>query len=228
MPAACAIADQRARVALDRLARCSTTRRERGFVRQCHGDLHLRNIVLLDGQPTLFDGIEFNDEIACIDVLYDLAFLLMDLWRRRLAAPRECGLERAISPRRTISTAFRCCRCFSRAERRCGPRPARRRPGCRPIRSGGAKLQELAREYLSLAERLLQPPAPCLIGVGGLSGSGKSTLAHGAGAAGGRRARGGRDSKRRDSEAAVRRGSAPSASARRGTQPRCLDACTPP
>ena len=43
-------------------------RRESGFVRQCHGDLHLRNIVLLDGRPTLFDGVEFNDEISCTDV----------------------------------------------------------------------------------------------------------------------------------------------------------------
>ncbi len=60
-----------------------------GFVRQCHGDLHLRNIVLLDGRPTLFDGVEFNDEISCTDVLYDLAFLLMDLWRRRL--PRHAN-----------------------------------------------------------------------------------------------------------------------------------------
>lgn len=40
--------------------------------------------MLLDGRPTIFDGIEFNDRIACTDVLYDLAFLLMDLWRRRL------------------------------------------------------------------------------------------------------------------------------------------------
>ena len=49
-------------------------RREAGFVRECHGDLHLRNIVLCEGRPTLFDAIEFNDEIACIDVLYDLSF----------------------------------------------------------------------------------------------------------------------------------------------------------
>jgi uncharacterized protein len=64
-------------------------RRDAGFVRQCHGDLHLRNIVLLDGRPTLFDGVEFNDEISCTDVLYDLAFLLMDLWRRQL--PRHAN-----------------------------------------------------------------------------------------------------------------------------------------
>ncbi len=48
-------------------------RRRDGYVRQCHGDLHLRNIVMLNGRPTLFDGIEFNDEISCTDVFYDLA-----------------------------------------------------------------------------------------------------------------------------------------------------------
>src|SRR5690606_3763110 len=66
------------------------TRRQSGLVRQCHGDLHLRNIVLLDQGPTMFDGIEFNDEVSCIDVLYDLAFLLMDLWRRQL--PRHANV----------------------------------------------------------------------------------------------------------------------------------------
>ena len=68
-----------------------------GFVRQCHGDLHLRNIVLLEGRPTLFDGVEFNDEIACTDVLYDLAFLLMDLWRRQLPRHANAVLNRYLS-----------------------------------------------------------------------------------------------------------------------------------
>jgi aminoglycoside phosphotransferase family enzyme len=54
-------------------------RRDRGLVRHCHGDLHLANLVLLDGRPTLFDCIEFDDAVACIDVFYDLAFLIMDL-----------------------------------------------------------------------------------------------------------------------------------------------------
>ncbi len=67
-----------AREALERHRVQLDNRRDAGFVRRCHGDLHLRNIVLLNGVPTLFDGIEFNDQIACIDVLYDLAFLLMD------------------------------------------------------------------------------------------------------------------------------------------------------
>src|SRR5690606_6689817 len=72
------------RAALEQHRAALDARRDAGLVRHCHGDLHLRNIVLLDGQPTPFDGVEFNDAIACIDVLYDLAFLLMDLWRRDL------------------------------------------------------------------------------------------------------------------------------------------------
>jgi aminoglycoside phosphotransferase family enzyme len=77
---------QAAGEAVSRHAALLEARRAASRVRQCHGDLHLRNIVLLDGRPTLFDGIEFNDDIACIDVLYDVAFLLMDLWRRDLTS----------------------------------------------------------------------------------------------------------------------------------------------
>ena len=51
-------------------------------MRRCHGDLHLGNICLVDGRPLLFDCIEFSEDIASIDVLYDLAFLLMDLDHR--------------------------------------------------------------------------------------------------------------------------------------------------
>lgn len=57
-------------------------RRDDGFVRECHGDLHLSNITLQDGQATVFDCIEFNDSFRWIDVLNDLAFLLMDLESR--------------------------------------------------------------------------------------------------------------------------------------------------
>ena len=48
-------------------------------MRRCHGDLHLANIALVDGRPVLFDAIEFDPVIATTDVLYDLAFTLMDL-----------------------------------------------------------------------------------------------------------------------------------------------------
>ncbi|WKL53014.1 phosphotransferase [Pseudomonas kielensis] len=67
------------RTLLKSLTDCLEERRRAGRVRRCHGDMRLANICLLDGQPTLFDGIEFSERIACIDVLYDLAFVLMDL-----------------------------------------------------------------------------------------------------------------------------------------------------
>src|SRR5262249_42784040 len=64
---------------VDRAAAILETRAAHGFVRRCHGDLHLANIVLNQGRPTLYDAIEFDEALATIDTLYDLAFLLMDL-----------------------------------------------------------------------------------------------------------------------------------------------------
>jgi hypothetical protein len=71
--------------ALDELSGILEQRRREGRVRCCHGDLRLANICLYKGRPTLFDGIEFSEQIACIDVLYDLAFVLMDLRQHDLA-----------------------------------------------------------------------------------------------------------------------------------------------
>ena len=163
---------------LDRRAEMLERRRESGFVRQCHGDLHLRNIVLLDGRPTLFDGVEFNDEISCTDVFYDLAFLLMDLWRRRL--PRHANtvwnrylVETADFDGVSLMPLFLSCRAAVRAKTSATAaqlqRDAQRR----------SELEGMAREYLAMAEQLLHPPHPCLVAVGGFSGSGKSTLALG-------------------------------------------------
>src|SRR5262249_55463375 len=67
--------------AFERSAATLNERGEKGFVRRCHGDLHLANIVLWQGRPALYDAIEFDETIATIDTLYDLAFLLMDLDR---------------------------------------------------------------------------------------------------------------------------------------------------
>ena len=80
--------------AVERLTPLLDARKTAGFVRHGHGDLHLRNIALIDGRPTLFDCIEFSQEIACVDVLYDLAFLLMDLWHRDLRAHANATLNR--------------------------------------------------------------------------------------------------------------------------------------
>ena len=62
-----------------RLAPAFERRNQHGFVRECHGDLHLGNIALIDGRVTLFDCIEFSPEMRWIDVMSDVAFLSMDL-----------------------------------------------------------------------------------------------------------------------------------------------------
>ncbi len=65
-------------------------RGEAGLVRRGHGDLHLGNIALIEGRPVPFDALEFDPVVASGDVLYDLAFLLMDLVERKLAAGGQC------------------------------------------------------------------------------------------------------------------------------------------
>ena len=151
-------------------------RREAGFVRQCHGDLHLRNIVLIDGRPTPFDAIEFNDEIACGDVLYDLAFLLMDLWRRELPRHANAVWNGYLAETNDLAgialmPLFLSCRAAVRAKTSATAAHVQEDPGRK------RELEQEARSYLAMAERLLQSPAPCLVAVGGLSGSGKSTIA---------------------------------------------------
>jgi len=175
-PAVCASLTSEARRLLERQGALLDARRDAGRVRQCHGDLHLRNIVLIDGRPTLFDAIEFNDEIACIDVLYDLAFLLMDLWRRRL--PRHANdlwngylAETVDFEGVPLLPLFLSCRAAVRAK------TSATAAGLQSDAPRRRELQDLARGYLEMAGELLRPSGPCLIAVGGLSGSGKSTLA---------------------------------------------------
>ena len=163
-------------VELDRWGSLLDARRDAGFVRQCHGDLHLRNIVLLESGPTLFDAVEFNEEIACIDVLYDLAFLLMDLWRREL--PRHANavwngylMDTNDLEGIPLMPLFLSCRAAVRAKT--SATAARLQSDAERVDA----LQQLARDYLTMAERLLHPPPARLVAIGGLSGSGKSTLA---------------------------------------------------
>jgi aminoglycoside phosphotransferase family enzyme/predicted kinase len=165
-----------ARAELQRHHTLLDQRRERGCVRQCHGDLHLRNIVLLDGEPTLFDAVEFNDEIACIDVLYDLAFLLMDLWRRRLPHHANALLNGYLFETLDLEglpllPLFLSCRAAVRAKTSAS---------AASLQSDSLRkheLEELAQGYLSLARQLLASSGTCLVAIGGLSGSGKTTLA---------------------------------------------------
>jgi aminoglycoside phosphotransferase family enzyme/predicted kinase len=175
-PSQCERVTGAARVALRRLAGLLEDRRRARHVRQCHGDLHLRNIVLLDGRPTLFDGVEFNDEVSCTDVFYDIAFLLMDLWRRKLPRHANAVFNHYLMETGDLSALpllplFLSCRAAVRAKT--SATAARMQEDA----SRRRELLTAAKEYLAMADRLLHPPSPCVVAIGGFSGSGKSTAA---------------------------------------------------
>jgi len=162
--------------ALGRIAVLLDRRRAAGKVRRCHGDLHLRNICLIDGKPTLFDPIEFSDELAIIDVLYDLAFLLMDLHRRGHDELGNRVLNRYLD-RTEDQGGLAALPLFLslRAGIRAHVTAAATRQSSAEKTAG---LGEESRAYLALAIELLSPRAPRLVAIGGLSGTGKTSLAH--------------------------------------------------
>jgi uncharacterized protein len=150
-------------------------RREAGKVRHCHGDLRLANICLLDARPTLFDAIEFSDELACIDVLYDLAFLLSDLHHRGLPHLENVVFNRYLditddADGLRVLSLFLSFRAAMRAQMLAAT--ALRRPG-----TAASHYMAMARSHLGLAISLLHPRFPRLIAIGGLGSTAKSELA---------------------------------------------------
>jgi aminoglycoside phosphotransferase family enzyme/predicted kinase len=148
----------------------------KGFVRRCHGDLHLANIVLIAQKPVLFDAIEFSERIATIDVLYDLAFPLMDLLRFDQTAAANALLNRylAITPGDNLA-ALASLPLFQSA--RAAVRSHVLRARLERARSGKAAVASAASRYFELARSLIHPQKPMLVAVGGLSGTGKSVQA---------------------------------------------------
>lgn len=147
-----------------------------GAVRRCHGDLHLRNIVMLEGEPVPFDAIEFSDKIANIDVLYDLAFALMDLARQGLGELANRLLNEwlwriAELPGAPHEEALALLPMFL------ARRAAIRAYVDSAISAVSGADNAPARAYQKAALSFLQPSPPRLLAIGGLSGSGKTTLA---------------------------------------------------
>ncbi|WP_213770508.1 bifunctional aminoglycoside phosphotransferase/ATP-binding protein [Bradyrhizobium sp. dw_78] len=150
-------------------------RAEAGLVRHCHGDAHLGNIVLVGGKPVLFDAIEFDPAIATTDVLYDLAFPIMDLihFGRYVAANRlfndylqpawrEHADALGLLPLfLSIRAAIRAHVLFTT---------------CEQSHNDAAPIAQ-AKSYFDLALELIAPGAPSLIAIGGRSGTGKTALA---------------------------------------------------
>ncbi|MGI9414754.1 MAG: AAA family ATPase [Hyphomicrobiales bacterium] len=169
-------APARKQLALSRV--CLDARARNGHVRRCHGDLHLNNIVLIEGAPVLFDAIEFDDTFATIDTLYDLAFLVMDMDERGLRDEANLLLNRYLHHSAADADLeglialplFLACRAGIRAM----VTMQRARLAGAPASSG---LIAEAQRYFDAATGYLDPEPARLIAVGGLSGTGKSTLA---------------------------------------------------
>lgn len=146
-----------------------------GYVRRCHGDLHLRNIVLIQGKPLIFDAIEFDDAIATIDILYDLAFLVMDLLHcgfRELACRLLNRYLWASKSQRddivglSLLPMYLALRAGIRATVLAAQAEVAGDPGLSTEMSA----------YIAEAVAYLAPERPRVIAIGGLSGSGKSTI----------------------------------------------------
>ena len=151
-------------------ADCLDARGLSGAVRRCHGDLHLKNIVMLNQKPVLFDALEFDEALAEIDTLYDLAFLLMDLAHRGLDV-ETAGVLSQYAARLDPGDAEG----LGLLPVFCGVRALIR--AMTDYERGGDDDAADASTYLDLAERCAEPHNPRLIAIGGLSGTGKSTLA---------------------------------------------------
>jgi uncharacterized protein len=142
-----------------------TQRSKAGFVRRCHGDLHLGNLCLWNGKPVAFDALEFDEALATIDVAYDLAFLLMDLDLKagRPAANRVLNRYLGRSGDTGLAALLRLFM-SQRALIRAHVRQAQ------DDSAGGSR-------HLDAASAYLRPADQQVIAIGGLQGSGKTTLA---------------------------------------------------
>jgi aminoglycoside phosphotransferase family enzyme/predicted kinase len=164
--------------ALARIAVLLESRAVAGAVRRCHGDLHLGNIVMIGERPVPFDALEFDEALATIDVLYDLAFLLMDLEVRgdRTAASVVFNAYVGAAPLRNEIEGLACLplflamRALVRAVVALARAHQQQHDKRRHTEMDARRLAEAALAFLS-------PPPASLLAVGGFSGTGKSTLA---------------------------------------------------
>jgi uncharacterized protein len=168
--------DRKTRGAFDRVLPLLATRGKKGLIRRGHGDLHLGNIAMLDGEPIAFDAIEFDPIIASGDVLYDLAFLLMDVIERSLYRPANVILNGYFAAAHMedydgLATLplFMSLRAAIRAKVIAAKLDQSARNCVNIIRN--------AVRYFQLALELMAETDPQLICTGGFSGTGKSVLA---------------------------------------------------
>ena len=151
-------------------------RKDAGFIRECHGDAHLGNMVWFNDAPVLFDCIEFNPALRWIDTMNEVAFLVMDLDYRGRQDLGWSFLNRYLEYNGDYSGLqvldfYKVYRALVRAK-----------VTCMRLAQTGLSLKErradidLVRSYLELARRYTHPRRAQLIITHGFSGSGKTSF----------------------------------------------------
>jgi len=167
----------KSRKQFDAIRKELTVRQQEHHIRNCHGDLHLKNIALIHGNPTPFDCIEFSDEFRMIDTMNDVAFLVMDCDARERPDLGYRFLSRYLEQTGDYEglrplPLYLSYRAGVRGKVSCLSADT---PYLQPHETEA--LYQAARHYFTLAERYLAAGKPRLYIIGGLSGSGKSHLA---------------------------------------------------
>jgi uncharacterized protein len=170
---------QASRLSYARIRPLLAERGRRGLVRRIHGDLHLGNIVLIEDRPVLFDAIEFSELIGSGDVLYDLAFLLMDLVERGLAPAANIVLNRYLTQtgRADDFDALAALPFYLSMRAAIRAKVTAERLDQMAEKEDKTDARKSARSYFDLARHCIAPKAPVLVAISGLSGTGKSALA---------------------------------------------------
>jgi aminoglycoside phosphotransferase family enzyme/predicted kinase len=160
----------------DRKTALMQSRKQQGYVRECHGDLHLSNMTLINGKVTLFDCIEFNPKLRWIDVISEVAFVVIDLlhfgydyyaYRLLNHYLQHTGDYRGVALLRYY-LVYRALVCAKVSLLRQAQQPA-------DAVGNQAPLKYI--KFANLAERFTKPEPVTLIITHGYSGSGKSTIA---------------------------------------------------
>ncbi|MCF6236575.1 MAG: AAA family ATPase [Gammaproteobacteria bacterium] len=162
--------------AYEDLKKVFVSRKENGFVRECHGDLHLRNIAMIDDEIVIFDCIEFNEDLRWNDVISEISFLVMDLDEHKQSALASHFLNRYLELTGDYSglKVFRYYLVYRAV--------VRAMVSCIRWSQGGIHSPDMTSEYqnfqnyLNLAEKYIDLESPRLFIMHGLSGSGKSTV----------------------------------------------------
>lgn len=163
-----------------RLAPLMSARKQRGFVRECHGDLHLANLAWFDGQLLIFDCLEFNPALRWIDVISEVAFCYMDLLHRGYAGLAARFLNAWLEATGDYEgVALLRYYAVYRALVRAKVAALRAEQGCLASHAEESACLQLAEQLASLPSSTLPftlHPSPFLWITHGLSGSGKTTL----------------------------------------------------